>query len=62
MEIKKPVEFRIVPRGPLHVKGNFTLIDTDGKRFEIESEAFLCRCGGSKNKPFCDCTHQILEV
>lgn len=22
-----------------------------------ETQVFMCRCGGSKNKPFCDGTH-----
>jgi CDGSH-type Zn-finger protein len=29
----------------------------DGKVFEVEGKVALCRCGGSKNKPFCDGTH-----
>ena len=32
----------------------------DGKVFEIEGTANLCRCGGSKNKPFCDGTHATI--
>jgi len=28
-----------------------------GKKFEIKSEYYLCRCGHSENKPFCDGTH-----
>ncbi len=28
-----------------------------GKEFETKSEYYLCRCGDSKNKPFCDGTH-----
>lgn len=30
---------------------------TEGRRFEVDEEYFLCRCGQSKNKPFCDNSH-----
>ena len=30
---------------------------SDGKMFETSGTVALCRCGGSKNKPFCDGTH-----
>jgi CDGSH-type Zn-finger protein len=26
----------------------------EGKKFDTEEEYYLCRCGGSKEKPFCD--------
>ena len=29
----------------------------DGKSYEVSGNVALCRCGGSKNKPFCDGTH-----
>ena len=29
----------------------------DGKQYESPGTVALCRCGGSKNKPFCDGTH-----
>ncbi len=29
----------------------------DGKEYATEGTVALCRCGGSKNKPFCDGTH-----
>jgi CDGSH-type Zn-finger protein len=58
IKTNKPVEFRVMPNGPLHAKGNFTILDSNGKTVEITDEAFLCRCGASKNKPFCDGSHR----
>jgi len=56
--IEKPVEFRVMPNGPLHAKGKFSILTPDGKTVEIVDEAFFCRCGQSKNKPFCDGSHR----
>jgi 3-phenylpropionate/trans-cinnamate dioxygenase ferredoxin subunit len=34
------------------------LLDADGQPVPIERDTvFLCRCGGSTTKPFCDGTH-----
>ena len=30
----------------------------EGRKYEVEPQYALCRCGSSKNKPFCDGTHQ----
>lgn len=47
--------------GPLRVKGPFTLVDPDGTTFEITRKTiFLCRCGASRNKPFCDGSHDAI--
>jgi CDGSH-type Zn-finger protein len=45
--------------GPYKVEGPVQLTDTDGSPIDVpEGRAiFLCRCGGSQNKPFCDGTH-----
>lgn len=43
--------------GPLRVTGEVTLQSPDGKRYEPRNRVTLCRCGGSKNKPFCDASH-----
>ncbi len=51
-------EFHIIKNGPVKVSGNFMLTGSDGKQIQVDDEVFLCRCGGSKNKPFCDSTHQ----
>ena len=47
--------------GPYIVTGNFTLVDGEGNEFEVDGEAWLCRCGQSSNKPFCDDTHLSVE-
>ena len=43
--------------GPYHVQGAVTIQLPSGRTIEIEDEAWLCRCGGSQSKPFCDGTH-----
>lgn len=42
----------------LTVKGNFTILDAAGKPIYSGTENWLCRCGGSSDKPFCDGTHK----
>ena len=44
--------------GPLLLNGNFTIIAASGRRAWKGSKAALCRCGHSKNKPFCDGSHK----
>ena len=44
--------------GPLHISGNFTLLNNLGEAVYQGTEEWLCRCGGSANKPFCDNTHR----
>jgi CDGSH-type Zn-finger protein len=43
--------------GPIWVKGGVLIESADGSEYEIRNRATLCRCGKSKNKPFCDGTH-----
>ncbi len=50
-------EIRVTKNGPLLVKGGCTLIDRDDKEIAGCGPYALCRCGGSKKKPFCDGTH-----
>ena len=46
--------------GPLKVEGDLEVCDQDGSSFGLEDRAivFLCRCGHSANKPFCDGAHK----
>jgi CDGSH iron-sulfur domain-containing protein 3 len=49
---------KILDNGPLVVSGDIPLIDSEGKEFTKKEKFFLCRCGGSSNKPFCDGSHK----
>ena len=53
----------ITPRysGPLYVRGNVTLVTDDGEVIADDTRLSLCRCGASRNKPFCDNSHVTLE-
>ena len=53
-------QVRITPttNGPYQVEGAESVTRLgDGTNIETPPRAFLCRCGGSSNKPFCDGTH-----
>ena len=43
--------------GPLRVRGNLEIVSGTGRVVARVGSAYLCRCGGSANKPFCDGTH-----
>jgi CDGSH-type Zn-finger protein/uncharacterized Fe-S cluster protein YjdI len=45
------------PDGPLRVRGNLEITSGTGRVVARGTAAYLCRCGGSANKPFCDGTH-----
>jgi CDGSH-type Zn-finger protein len=43
--------------GPLWVKGGVVIESESGEAYELRNRVTLCRCGRSKNKPFCDGCH-----
>jgi CDGSH-type Zn-finger protein len=47
----------IAPNGPYVVSGGPDLLDTTRGEGASKEHFTMCRCGGSKNKPFCDGTH-----
>ncbi len=47
----------VSPNGPYVVSGGPDLLDTSRGEGASPEHFTLCRCGGSKNKPFCDGTH-----
>ncbi len=51
----------VAPNGPYVVSGGPDLIDTTRAEGASTEHFTMCRCGGSKNKPFCDGTHWHIE-
>jgi CDGSH-type Zn-finger protein len=48
----------VIADGPLWVRGGVQVIAADGTPYEVRNRQTLCRCGSSKNKPFCDGSHR----
>jgi CDGSH-type Zn-finger protein/uncharacterized Fe-S cluster protein YjdI len=44
--------------GPLQITGSLELVSGTGRTLNRVQETWLCRCGESKNKPYCDGTHK----
>jgi CDGSH-type Zn-finger protein/uncharacterized Fe-S cluster protein YjdI len=52
------LQIKRAPNGPLLVQGNLRLVTSSGRSAWSGTKAALCRCGESKNKPFCDGSHK----
>ena len=48
----------VIDSGPLRITGNFILKDLQRDKESIPDEIYLCRCGRSSNKPYCDESHK----
>jgi len=46
--------------GSLRVEGEFEIVDAQGNAYGLQGREVIsfCRCGQSKNKPFCDGSHK----
>jgi len=54
---KPATRIKVAKNGPLLVEGSCALAVQEGKEAARCGPFALCRCGGSKDKPFCDGTH-----
>jgi len=54
---QEPLNITPLRNGPLLLRGRFELRSADRHTSYHGTQAELCRCGGSRNKPFCDGTH-----
>lgn len=53
-----PVTVKPAPNGPLIVSGRLEIESGTGRKIERVEKTFLCRCGQSANKPYCDGSHK----
>jgi CDGSH-type Zn-finger protein len=60
---EQPLEpaIAVLPGGPIWVRGGITIIGTDGTPWEPRNRVTVCRCGRSRNKPYCDGTHMRIH-
>lgn len=57
---KGPLNIKTLPNGPLLVTGPCEIRSADGNVVSRGKQAALCRCGASRNKPYCDGTHMAI--
>lgn len=57
------VKITITRNGSLKVEGDVELVDDEGNPVTPprDDRFFLCRCGHSSTKPFCDASHKRVE-
>ena len=55
------VVVRVVPDGPLLIRGADTIRDENGEDHEVTRPVVaVCACGKSARKPWCDSTHKAI--
>lgn len=47
--------------GPIWLRGGVQVVGADGFEYEVRNRVTLCRCGVSRNKPFCDGSHITIK-
>ena len=57
-EPQRPTIVVPIENGPLMLVGDLDVRDADGQQITRETRLTLCRCGLSRNQPFCDNSHR----
>ena len=52
------VKIQVKKNGSVRVTGTVDFVDAEGNVIETKTDFSLCRCGASKEKPFCDGSHR----
>lgn len=56
-----PTTVEVRPNGPLYIRGRLRVQTPGGRSVREEYRVALCRCGASRNKPFCDNSHRLID-
>jgi CDGSH-type Zn-finger protein len=56
-----PLTLTLRTNGPAQCGGPVAIFDVFGEQATAVQQAWLCRCGASKNKPYCDGRHQAIR-
>ena len=57
-DFKSQATIEVLESGPIKITGNILLRDSKRDIMESPEEVYLCRCGRSQNKPYCDESHK----
>ena len=60
-DLDRPPQIQVSPAGPYWITGGVELQDAEWGEEASREHYALCRCGHSKNKPFCDGTHWYVD-
>jgi CDGSH-type Zn-finger protein len=60
-DLERPPAILVSKNGPYHVTGGIDLVDAPWGEGASREHYTLCRCGRSRNKPFCDGSHWAAE-
>ena len=52
------VTIKTLTDGPLEVSGAVEILASDGTLIKASEKSYLCLCGFSEKKPFCDGAHK----
>ena len=53
-----PTTIQSIRNGPMIVRGEIKMLDSNGHVVRPATRMVLCRCGQSQNKPYCDLSHR----
>ena len=56
--MSEKVTMRVKENGSIRITGTVDIVDADGNVIESKTDFSLCRCGHSKDKPWCDGAHK----